>query len=236
VTPVDGSLAAALGVGFLLGLRHALDPDHVAAVSAFASAHRSVLRTCLVGTCWGVGHTVALLAAAVVTLGFRLTISASVERVLEQLVALALVLLGGHVLLRSAGALRLHRHAHEHDGQAHSHVHVHVGGDVAHDHGHLLRAGRGPFLMGIVHGLAGSAALTLLVLASMPSPVHGLFYVAVFGAGSTLGMLVLSGLIGIPFVVAAGRSASVAVILQMLAGAFSLALGIWLAWNLRISS
>jgi high-affinity nickel permease len=228
---MDGSLTAALGVGFLLGVRHAMDADHVAAVSTLVSRHRSVARACLLGTFWGVGHTLALMVAAVLTIVFKTTISPAVERGLEMGVAAMLVLLGAHVLLRSLAGIHVHWHEHTHGEGAHTHLHVHVGSDV-HRHRHALRDGSRPLLVGLVHGLAGSAALMLLALATIASPQAALLYVLVFGAGSTAGMLVLSGLIGLPFAVAAGRSSFAQRAVQALAGTGSLAFGLLMAWRL----
>jgi hypothetical protein len=204
---VDTSLTAALGLGFLLGLRHALDADHVVAVSTLVSRHRSLARSCLVGTWWGVGHTAALLLAAVALLAFKVTISPAVEHALEQAVGLLLILLGGHVLVRRFAGAGLHGHEHP----------VGLGGR--------------PFLVGALHGVAGSAGLMLLVLTTIPSTLGGLVYVLVFGVGSTAGMLLLSGLIGIPFVVTAGRSRTALTTIQALAGATSILLGGWLVWS-----
>jgi high-affinity nickel-transport protein len=204
----DTSLTAALGIGFLLGLRHAADADHIAAVSTLVSETRSVARSCVLGTFWGAGHTLALVAAGLLTIGFRVTISPELERSLEALVAVVLVALGGHVLLRSLAS----------GGGGHGHVHV-------------LRAGRRPFLVGLVHGLAGSAALMLLVLASIPSPLGGLLYIATFGIGATAGMLVLSGILAVPFVLTAGRSETINLLVRLGAGAVSLAFGLWLLWG-----
>lgn len=209
---MDTSFAAALSIGFLLGIRHATDADHVAAVSTFVSQHRSVARSCLLGTFWGVGHTAALLAAALGTIAFKLTISPETERGLERVVALVLVLLGGHVLLRT--------------------LHLHLGGADTQAHAHVLHAAGRPFLVGLLHGLAGSAALTLAVVAAIPDPLAGLLYVLVFGAGSTVGMLVLSGLIALPFVVTANRTRDLNTAVRALAGTASLLLGLWLLWEL----
>jgi high-affinity nickel permease len=222
---MDVSLTTALGLGFLLGLRHAADADHVAAVSTLVSEHRSVVRSCLLGTFWGIGHTTALLVASLVVIGFKLTISPALERGLEALVAAVLILLGGQVLVRCLTSVNVHQHVHTHDGHAHSHTHLHLGAREAHRHVHLFQVGRRPFLVGLVHGLAGSAALTLIALASIPSLPGQFLYILVFGVGSTGGMLVLSGLIGVPFALTAGRSAMVRVVIQALAGAVSLALG-----------
>lgn len=229
---MDTSLTAALGLGLLLGLRHAMDADHVAAVSTLVSRHRSVVRSAVLGAFWGAGHTTALLAAGAAVIAFRLTISPQVEKGLETAVALLLVLLGGHVLLRSAGALALHQHEHAHDGVTHRHLHLHVGSPDS-EHVHLWEVGRRPFLVGLLHGLAGSAALTLLVLTTIPSPLGGLLYILVFGLGSTVGMLLLSGLIGIPFALTASRSLRIQTIIQALAGAVSLLLGLFLVWELQ---
>jgi hypothetical protein len=223
---VDTSLAAALGLGFLLGLRHALDADHVAAVSTFVSQERGILRSCLRGTFWGIGHTVALLAAGIAVFAFKLHISPAVEQGLETMVGLVLILLGGHVLLRTLGALSVHRHQHSHGGAPHSHLHLHVGDADEHHHVHLWRGAPQPLLMGLLHGLAGSGALVLLVLASLPSPGAALAYIFVFGVGSTAGMLVLSGLIGLPFALSAGTSRSLSLGLRVVVGAVSVLVGL----------
>ncbi|HEX3175278.1 MAG TPA: urease accessory protein UreH [Methylomirabilota bacterium] len=224
VLAADGSLISALGVGFVLGLRHALDADHVAAVSTFVGQNRNVYRSCVIGTLWGIGHTAALLAAALVTSVLRLRIPPDVGRTLEGVVAVVVVALGANVLLRSLGGLRLHRHEHAHDGASHRHLHLHLGAETAHRHVHLIRGARRPVLMGALHGLAGSAALLLLVLATMPSTLAALLYVAVFGIGSTLGMLIVSGLIGIPFAVSG--SARLRLGLQLAVGVGSIGVGV----------
>jgi High-affinity nickel-transport protein len=223
---VDTSLVAALGVGFMLGLRHALEPDHVAAVSSFVSQERGVLRSCLRGVFWGIGHTAALMAAGVAIVTFKLEISPRFERTVDTVVALVLILLGGHVVLRAASAFHLHHHAHAHDGAPHSHLHVHVGEDGAHGHFHPWRGARQPLLMGLLHGLAGGGALVLLVMATIPSPAAALLYIAVFGVGSTAGMLVLSGLIGLPFALTASGSQTIATVLQALVGAGTVTVGV----------
>ena len=223
---MDTSLIAALGLGFLLGVRHALDADHVAAMSTFVSQDRSVLRSCLRGTFWGIGHTAALLAAGVAVVAFKLQISPALEQGIERVVGLVLVLLGGHVLLRTLGAVSLHRHEHSHGGAPHSHVHVHVGDADEHRHFHAWRGAPQPLLMGLLHGLAGSGALILLVLTTMPSPAAAVLYILVFGIGSTAGMLVLSGLIGVPFALTTGGSRALATALQLVVGASSILVGL----------
>jgi high-affinity nickel permease len=222
---MDASLIAALSLGFLLGLRHAMEADHVAAVSTFVSQDRTLLRACLRGTFWGIGHTAALLAAGLAVIAFKLRIPPEFERGVDTCVGLVLILLGGHVLLRALSALSLHSHEHVHDGVRHSHVHVHVGPGAAHDHVHLFSGARRPLLMGLLHGLGGGGALVLVVLATLPSPGAALLYILVFGVGSTAGMLVLSGLIGLPFALLARGSTRALTLMQLAVGAVSVLVG-----------
>jgi high-affinity nickel-transport protein len=227
---MDASLITALGLGMLLGLRHALDADHVAAVSTMVTRERGLARSCLLGAFWGAGHTVALASAGVAVILFKLTISPGLEAALERMVGLVLVLLGGHVLLRAVGTVLVPGDAHTHDGVTHRHVVLRLGhpdGSGA-AHGHLLRLGGRPFVVGLLHGLAGSAALTLLVLGSIPSPVGALAYIVVFGVGSTAGMLLLSGLVGLPIALASGGTHRLQTALQLVAGIGSAGLGIWM--------
>lgn len=222
---MDASLTAALGLGFVLGVRHALDADHVAAVSTLVTGDRSFARSCLRGTLWGVGHTLALLAAGVAVIAFKLRIPPGVERVVEQAIALVLVVLGLHVVLRAMAGSTLHRHEHVHDGVVHRHYHVHVGAQ-SHEHLHLLAGARRPLLLGVLHGLGGGGALVLVLLTTMPSPAAAFLYIVVFGAGSTAGMLVLSGLIGLPFVLLAPTSIRLATALQATVGVASVLIGV----------
>lgn len=223
---MDTSLVAALGLGFLLGLRHAMEADHVAAVSTFVSRERTLLRSCLRGTFWGIGHTAALLAAGVAVIAFKVRIPPEFERIVETVIALVLILLGGHVLLRAVGSLSLHSHEHVHDGVRHRHTHVHIGPHGAHDHVHLFADARKPLLLGLLHGLGGGGALVLVVLTTLPSPAAAFLYILVFGLGSTAGMLVLSGLIGLPFKLLAGGSERLVTVLQMVVGLVSIAIGV----------
>ena len=223
---MDTSLVAALGLGFLLGLRHAMEADHVAAVSTFVSRERTLLRSCLRGTFWGIGHTTALLAAGIAVIAFKIHIPPEFERIVETVIALVLILLGGHVLLRAVGSLSLHSHEHVHDGVRHRHTHVHIGPRGAHDHVHLFADARKPLLLGLLHGLGGGGALVLVVLTTLPSPAAAFLYILVFGLGSTAGMLVLSGLIGLPFKLLAGGSERLTTVLQMVVGLVSIAIGV----------
>src|SRR2546429_2600202 len=196
----NGTLIGLLGLGLILGLRHALDPDHIAAVSTIVSESRSLRRSSLIGTFWGLGHTMSLLIAGVLVIALKVQISDRVALWMEFAVALMLILLGLKATLRSLRGWKLHRHRHRHDGSTHSHLHLHREGDEqAHRHRHLIRSGARPFLVGMVHGMAGSAALTLLVLATIPSAVAGLISIAGFGLGSVGGVVIMGAWIGLPF-------------------------------------
>ncbi|HEX2500011.1 MAG TPA: urease accessory protein UreH [Methylomirabilota bacterium] len=224
---MDVSLVTALGLGLTLGLRHALDADHVAAVSTLVARERGLARSCLLGAFWGAGHTLALLGAGIAVVGFKLTITPGLEAALERAVGLVLVVLAGHVLLRALGGMLVHGHEHAHGGVTHRHAHAHLGSPDA-GHVHLVRLGGRPFLVGLLHGLAGSAALTLLVLGTISSPIGALVYILVFGVGSTAGMLLLSGLVGLPVALLAPGAHRLRAAIQVVAGAGSAALGIWM--------
>ena len=231
----NGMFLSVLGLGFVLGLKHALDPDHLVAVSTIVSESKSVKRSSLVGTFWGLGHTLSLLCAGTFVIALRLQISHRVAMWMEFVVALMLILLGLKAVRQSWPEWKLHRHRHTHNGSTHTHVHMHRHADEqVHQHRHLIGLGARPFLVGMVHGMAGSAALTLLVLATIPSAVAGLVYVAMFGLGSVSGMLVMSSLISLPFVFTARRFKLISQGLQAMMGLFSLGFGLFLAWQYSV--
>lgn len=231
---MEASVWAALTLGFSLGLRHALDPDHLVAVTTIVSEHKSLARSSLVGTFWGLGHTASLLIIGLVVILLRSSIPDRVALWLEMGVAVMLIALGANVLWRVARerGFKIHTHTHAHDDQPeHEHVHVHSQSD--HDHRHrLFRLGRRPFVVGMVHGVAGSAALTLGVLATIPSITLGFVYIAVFGLGSVGGMLLMSAVIGAPFAVTARRFSKINGGIRLAAGLLSVVFGLMLAWDL----
>lgn len=234
----------ALWLGFLLGLKHATEADHIVAVSTIVSEQRSVWRSALVGALWGIGHTASLLIAGIIVISLRVAIPETIAAYLEFGVALMIILLGTHVLYRVLrDNRRVHVHAHEHDGYTHTHLHfhdersAHDSRDAAHGapHTHVIgNLGWKPLLVGMVHGLAGSAALTLLVLTEVMrggSSALGLAYLLVFGIGSIGGMLLMSALIGLPFVFTAERFARLNVPIRVLAGLGSILFGFYYAWE-----
>lgn len=228
----SGSL---LGFGLIFGLKHALDVDHLAAVSTIVSESKSLIRSSVIGALWGVGHTISLLAVGVLVILLHVQISARTALALEFCVALMLIALGASTLRKLARGGRIHLHEHEHDGHVHFHPHVHDGAPepFAHTH-HGFALNLRPLLVGMVHGLAGSAALMLLVLSTVPSPVLGLAYIAVFGIGSICGMLFMSALVALPARLTAARFNRAHFAVRTLAGVFSVGFGLFMAYEVGI--
>jgi ABC-type nickel/cobalt efflux system permease component RcnA len=231
-----------LGLGLLFGLKHATEADHIVAVSAIVSQERSLLRSALVGALWGVGHTASLILIGILVLALRVAVPETVANWLEFGVALMIIVLGAGALHRALSRRRdVHLHQHKHDGVSHVHIHFHehgtehTGTTASHSHA-VSRVGFKPLLVGAMHGLAGSAALTLLVLTQINSTALGLVYLAVFGIGSIAGMLLMSGLIGLPFWLSARRLGGVHYGLQTVAGALSIIFGLWYAYETGIAS
>ncbi|HYR74858.1 MAG TPA: hypothetical protein VEM96_03360 [Pyrinomonadaceae bacterium] len=242
---MNGSLALALGIGFALGLKHATEADHLVAITTIVSEQRSIWRSGLVGALWGVGHTASLLAAGVLVIILGIAIPDPVAGVLEFLVALMIIFLGSRILyLTLRHRTRVHVHTHSHEGHAHTHFHFHDESDAhevsnapIHSHGwehHPRRlSGWRPLVVGMVHGLAGSAVLTLLVLTEVVrdgSRVRGMAYLLVFGIGSIGGMLFMSTLISLPLVLTTRRFERIEVPMRLVVSISSIAFGLYYAW------
>lgn len=221
-----------LAIGFFLGMEHALDADHVVAVSTMVSRYRGLRRSSLVGIIWGLGHTTTLLLVGLLVLWFKLTIPDRLAASMEFAVGLVLVVLGASVV---EGYLtkRVHAHLHRHGEEIHRHFHSHATGEN-HHHEHPLPEHGQTLLVGMIHGLAGSAALMLLVLATIRTPTLGLLYILVFGAGSILGMLSISTILGVPFALTAERSAKIHRGLRIAVGSTSIAYGVWIMLHVGI--
>jgi ABC-type nickel/cobalt efflux system permease component RcnA len=239
---MNGSLLIALGLGFVLGLKHATEADHLVAVTTIVSEQRSIWRSSLVGALWGVGHTAALLAAGVLVILLGVAIPDPVAAVLEFLVALMIVFLGSRILyLTLRHRTHVHVHTHSHEGHAHTHFHFHDESD-AHEvsdrdqgspHHPRKLSGWRPLVVGMVHGLAGSAVLTLLVLTEVVrdgSRVRGMAYLLVFGIGSIGGMLLMSTLISLPLVLTTRRFERIEVPMRVVVSISSIAFGLYYAW------
>lgn len=232
-------IAATLVLGFLMGLRHALDADHLAAVATILGGREGGMRrAALVGVYWGLGHALTLGTAGGLLVALRMAVPERLGLAFEFAVSLMLVGLGTAAVV---GALRqrLHAHEHEHDGVQHAHLHLHAathrpgaGHGAAHVHPHPLRAAVRPFLIGSLHGLAGTGALVLLVLTTLPGVLVGLAYIGLFGAGSVAGMALMSLALGAPLMIAGRRAAWLYGLFRAAAGIGSLAFGLFLAWEI----
>jgi cytochrome c biogenesis protein CcdA len=220
----DTQLVTVLSLGLLLGARHALDIDHVTAVTTILSERPDLRLSGLIGACWGFGHTAMLLVVGVGVLVFKIAIPERVASGLEILVGLMLVALGSSLAL-TLWRGRWHLHVHEHGGTRHQHLHSHRL-DASHVHVHWLRLTLKPFAVGMVHGLAGSAGLALMVLATVRSVWQGIAYLLLFGVGSIVGMIALGALISLPLVGSASLGRRPQLALQGLASIGSIGLGL----------
>ena len=223
--PGDLSTFSILLLGFVLGLRHATEADHLAAVSTIVGERKSLFASSIVGGLWGVGHTLSLFVVGLGVIFLKLQISERAEVWLESLVGLMLVVLGLNALLNLLRTEKMHAHAHDHGGMVHVHLHTHERSeDVSPHHRFSPRS----VVVGMVHGLAGSAALMLLVVPAIESPGVAIAYILTFGVGSIAGMMVMSFLIGLPFHYTAGRWEALNTAIRFCAGLCSVALGGWI--------
>jgi len=226
------STAAVLSLGFFLGLKHAVEADHLAAVSTIVTERRSLFSSAIIGGMWGLGHTISLFIAGVLVLLLDFQISEVVERRLEFGVGIMLVLLGLNVLRKIFQGGTLHFHTHEHGRKTHVHPHLHEHGteDEPESH-HGFSFSPRAVVIGMIHGLAGSAALMLLVIPTIDSTAMGLLYILVFGIGSIGGMMMMSFLVSLPFQFTALRFNRFNLILQCVAGLISVALGLFIIYE-----
>lgn len=203
-----------LAAGFGVGLMHAFEPDHLAAVSTLVCQRRSLWRSALIGGWWGVGHTLALLVAGVLVILLQFRISDALGDTLEFGVAVMLVCLGLNalmqVLTRKPQPIV----------------------NAAHPHAHGLQLGWRPLLIGIVHGMAGSAALLFLAVSQIQASSQKFLFLLVFGLGSIGGMMLMSVMLSLPAYWTAARFAHAHHTVRILAGGFSLCLGLWMVYEI----
>ncbi|HJW69678.1 MAG TPA: high-affinity nickel-transport family protein [Candidatus Binatia bacterium] len=251
------TLLSIVFLGFFLGMRHATDPDHVIAVSTIVSRERSVAAAALIGVVWGIGHTMTILLVGGAIILFGIVIPPRMGLAMELSVALMLILLG---MLNLTGIMQLITdpsapdHPHRHDVHAHVHshgdfVHTHRHGHAPAAHGHaedatplgwldgtFRRLGAyqmiRPLVVGVVHGLAGSAAVALLVLAAIPTPAWGIVYLLVFGAGTIAGMMLVTAASSLPLAYTKARLSQVNHYLAVASGLLSLAFGLFLVYRI----
>jgi high-affinity nickel-transport protein len=251
------TLLSIIALGFFLGMRHATDPDHVIAVTTIVSRQRSIRHAAVIGVLWGLGHTITILAVGSAIIVFGLVIPPRVGLTMEFSVGLMLILLG---VLNLSGMMRwitetltpmrlgqhAHAHPHGHGDYAHTHSHGHGGPEK---HGHAEDAtpvgwmdrtfGRlgiyqvlRPLAVGIVHGLAGSAAVALLVLTTIRVASWAVFYLLVFGLGTVAGMMLITAAIALPFKFSETRFARLNRGLGLASGVISLGFGLFIVYQM----
>lgn len=247
------NLLTVIGVGFLLGIRHATDPDHVIAVTTIVSRQRSIRHAGLIGVLWGIGHTLTILFVGTAIILFNVVIPPRVGLFMELAVGVMLVFLG---VLNLTGVTQwvtdrftpahapggiIHSHAHQHGDGTQAHVHVH--GHSPEVHFHLEENPRGffettlqrmglyqllrPLGVGLVHGLAGSAAVALLVLTTIRDTHWAVVYLLVFGVGTIAGMMLITIVIGAPFAYTGKRFVNLNRGLGVASGFISVAFGLF---------
>src|SRR4029077_20403180 len=227
---LDTEFLTILGLGLVLGLRHALDTDHLAAVSTVLAQRPSLRASGMIGLSWGLGHTVVLLLVGAVVLGLPMPIPEPIALAAEFGVGTMLVFLGGILGLRLIRE-RWHVHTHDHGGEQHVHLHSHgVVGD--HGHGHWWSDSIRPFCIGMAHGLAGSAALLVIVLSSARSVSEGLTYIAVFWFGSIMGMMLVGIVVSLPVLWSLNFGRPVFFAVQGLASLGSVAVGLIMMFHI----
>jgi ABC-type nickel/cobalt efflux system permease component RcnA len=226
-------------LGFLLGIRHALEADHVAAVATLAARSARIRDTVKVAAWWGTGHGATLVALGSVLVVLGASLPEGLARGFEALVGLVLALLGGDVL-RRLWSERVHFHVHEHAGAgAHVHAHAHhaeaVHDPAHHQHEHARGLLARSLAIGSLHGLAGSGALVLLSLEQAGTPERAVAYLVLFAVGSVLGMVAFSVAISLPLRLSSRWLEKATGGMQATLGAGSVALGLWVAIRATIS-
>lgn len=224
-------LLSTLGLGFLIGMQHATEADHFAAVCSVASRKSGIRTISRHGMFWGIGHTLTLLTVAGTCLVLQTTVPPTLADQLEFVVGLMLVGLSVHLFYR-LWRDKVHIHIHSHGGSpAHIHAHSHrsetvTRGESTHEHTHADRLPWRTLVIGLVHGMAGSAALVVLTASTLSSPWWGLAYIFAFGIGTTAGMALLSTVIAAPITLTARSLTFANRALQVAIGLFTCGIGL----------
>ena len=263
MNPADAAPFGIALLGLLLGMRHATDPDHVIAVTTILSRERRLMTAARIGIVWGLGHTLTVLIVGAAIIVFKIAIPTRLGLAMEFAVAIVLILLGAGAaasLMRKFAArvhgtwpdreeLVVHAHPHTHGDTAHSHPHVHVGAQENADdrihHDHRIAAERLPafgsrrpllksFGVGLVHGLAGSTAIALLILSAIPQPLWATLYLVIFCVGTIIGMGLITAAIATPFLVASRKVSWLHQGLVTGSGLLSFGFGLFLAYQTGI--
>jgi ABC-type nickel/cobalt efflux system permease component RcnA len=252
VTETFGNLVSLLFLGFLLGIRHATEPDHVAAIATIVTRQQNLRGSAMIGAVWGFGHTLTILAVGGAIILFGVVIPPRVGLAMEFGVGIMLILLGALTLTGMAGAIR--EAASFVRGSSHQ---VHARGDYVHRHAESAGEGHGhredsaplvwldaglrglalyqwlrPLTIGIVHGLAGSAAVALLVLTLVRDAVWAIAYLLLFGAGTIGGMMLITLGLSAPFAFTSSNLPRLNFRLRAAAGLISFAFGLFLIYEI----
>ena len=237
-----------LAVGFLLGLKHATDADHVAAVTTIVTRAHKLTSAAMIGISWGIGHTMMIIVVGIAIILFHVSIPVKLQLSFEFVVAIALVVLG---ILNLTGVMRkllgafsgVHSHFHQHDRM---HIHVHHHDASLHEksrrheavaefitqHGvfQLLR----PLIVGLIHGLAGSAAVALLVLGSISDRNLALLYLCIFGIGTIMGMMLITTILGGVIITGSRKFERFDRAVTVLSGIISVIYGLYFGYHIGI--
>jgi hypothetical protein len=249
-------------LGFALGMRHATDPDHVVAVTAILTREQRLAAATRTGLVWGLGHSLTVLLVGCAIILLKIQVPVRLGLAMEFAVAIVLILLGlpavGSLLksitagfglfsnpIPAAAAVQVHSHVHSHGGVAHSHVHAHHEDRDKFHQSHLFqpdtayrpapRSALKSFGVGLVHGLAGSAAIALFVLGAIPQPIWGAAYLVVFCLGTIAGMMLITTAIGAPMILAAHRVGRLHRKLVLGSGILSFCFGLFIAYQIGVT-
>lgn len=233
-----------LTLGFILGLKHATDADHIVAVTAIVSKQKTLRHAALVGISWGIGHTFMIIIVGVAIILFHVSIPERMQLSFEFIVAIMLIVLGilnvsgvmPTILTRFTGS----HHTHDHHGVHHTHTHEFPSlfghhqalSEFIREHGlfHLIR----PLFVGLIHGLAGSAAVALLVLGSIADEKTAIVYLGIFGLGTIVGMMILTTLIGLPIIAGGKAYSRFDRVITTLSGVLSMGYGLYFGYQIGI--
>ena len=232
-------MGSILLLGLLIGMKHAVEADHVAAVASMTSRSQGLRGALRMGVAWGVGHTAALFAVGAIVLSLDTVLPERIALILEFGVGIMLVWLGVDLIRRLIKA-RIHFHAHQHfDGTKHFHAHSHADegahNPVRHVHEHRRALPLRALIVGLMHGMAGSAALILLTLGEINSLWMALAYMALFGLGSMLGMAALSIVIAVPLQRMAKHLTWAHSSLNAMVGIVTVGIGAWVMYNAGVA-
>jgi hypothetical protein len=229
-----GSFGLMASIGLLLGMRHATDADHVIAVSTIVSKERGLLKAGLIGALWGVGHTFTIFVVGIAIILFKIAIPTRLGLSMEFSVGLMLILLG---VLNLSGVMQRWMSKVDHVHEGISHVgHMHVVETTQERNGRLSGwSMTRPLAVGIVHGMAGSAAIALLVMATIPTPLWQILYILLFGIGTIAGMMLITACIALPISYTSRRFSAWNHLLVYASGLLSLCFGLFVAYQTGVA-